>query len=76
MDKQILEKLADLEHQQWMEWSKAIAGADEKISEDRLDKWASLWIPYNKLSEEDKEKDRVWARKVLEEINKIDQETQ
>ena len=62
----LIEDLADLEHRQWIEWSKVIAGADEKISEDRLDKWASLWIPYKKLSEEQKEKDRVWARKVLD----------
>ena len=55
-----------------MEWSKSIAGADEKISEDRLDKWAGLWIPYKKLSEENKEKDRVWAKKVVIECYKAE----
>jgi hypothetical protein len=68
----LIEKLAELEHQQWIEWSKALAGADEKISEDRLDKWAGLWKPYKKLSEEQKEKDRIFARKVIVECYKTE----
>ena len=59
------EPLADLEHQQWMEWSKNICN-NERISEDRLDKWAHLWKDYKKLSQEQKEKDRIWADKVIE----------
>jgi len=61
------EKLADLEHKQWMFWSKNIIN-NEKISEDRLDKWAGLWIDYSKLKEKDKESDRVWADEVIKEL--------
>lgn len=67
--KDLLEKLAELEHKQWISWSKYIA--DQLIykrikPEDLLTKWHKNWKPYSKLSEEEKEKDRVWARKVLE----------
>jgi hypothetical protein len=64
------EPLADLEHQQWMEWSKNICN-NERISEDRLDKWAHLWKDYKKLSQEQKNKDRVWADKVIELLNSL-----
>ena len=67
------EKLADLEHKQWMFWSKNIIN-NEKISEDRLDKWAGLWIDYSKLKEKDKESDRVWADEVIKELLKVIEE--
>ncbi len=61
----LLEELSSLEHEQWMAWSKNIVNS-EKISEDRMDRWAGLWKSYNKLTTEQKEQDRVWARKVVE----------
>lgn len=69
---EVIEKLSDLEHQQWMEWAKNIS-SKEKLSKERLDRWKKLYIPYRELSEEDKEQDRVWARKVyniLRDLNK------
>ena len=66
-DKELLEKLADLEHKQWIEWAQNIIN-NEKISEDRLDRWAHLWVNYNQLNEEQKEKDREWARLIIEEL--------
>lgn len=59
-----IEKLAELEHEQWMEWSKAIAGS-ENISKDRLERWGKCWKPYNELNENQKDQDRVYARKVI-----------
>ena len=64
---QIIEILADLEHQPWVQWSKTLA-ASEKLSEERLRRWRTLWKPYKKLSEETKEQDREWAKKVLDEV--------
>jgi len=61
----LLEVLADLEHEQWIKWSKDIA-EKEKLSPERIARWKSLWIPYLELSEEMKEHDRVWARKALQ----------
>lgn len=60
----LLEILSELEHEQWMRWSRTIV-EKEKLSATRILKWKKLWVPYSKLSEEDKEQDRVWARKVL-----------
>lgn len=36
---------------------------------DRLDRWDKLMVPYSDLSEDEKEKDRVYARKILDTVN-------
>ena len=69
----LLEQLAELEHEQWMAWTKAVI---DKMSwnvsrESRYqyeEMWEPNWVPYSELSEDQKEKDREWARKVLEVI--------
>lgn len=64
--KELLEKLAELEHKQWITWSHTLAIAEQKnISKRRLKKWSKLWKPYSKLSEKQKEQDRIWAREVI-----------
>lgn len=63
-DKELVEKLAELEHNQWVEWSKDLA-AKEKLSPERLARWKQFWVPYTKLPEDVKEQDRIWARKVI-----------
>ena len=76
-----IEKLAELEHQQWEYWSKNIAGELEKVYsllqtnkvEDakrilirKIRRWRlHYWKPYSELAEEAKEMDRVWARKLF-----------
>ena len=66
---ELVELLSELEHEQWMEWSKNIA-KNEKISVQRLERWKTLWKPYLLLSEETKKQDRIYARKVIEIIKK------
>ena len=66
----LLDRLAKLEHEQWMEWSKTLA-SKEKLSQDRLERWKKLWVPYDLLPIEDKRSDIKWARKVLNEIPKL-----
>jgi len=66
--KQLIEWLASMEHEQWMIWSKNIANSDERLSEGRMDRWASLWKPYNKLTSEQKDQDREWAMKIIDEM--------
>lgn len=61
----LIEKFAALEHEQWVEWSREIA-KEECLSPGRVSRWQGLWVPYAMLSEDDKEFDRKWARKVLE----------
>ena len=77
------EWLSNLEHQQWEYWSKHIAKYLEEIREELLqenyifavtkiteliDGWKKNWIPYNKLKEEIKDMDRLWADKILDNV--------
>ena len=44
-DKELLEQLAELEHEQWLGWSKDIADKEE-LSEERVDRWKKdCWKP-------------------------------
>ena len=63
-DPLILEALAELEHKQWMAWAKNLL-RKEDLSKDRALRWKSLFIPYEDLTKEMKEEDRIYARKVL-----------
>jgi hypothetical protein len=67
--KELIEKLAALEHEQWVSWSRNLASV-QAIFPNRLGRWKRLWKPYEELSEGDKEKDRIWARKVIELLEK------
>ena len=70
MEKELIEKLAELEHEQWVKWSKELATKETSLSEERIRRWEQYWVPYSELSEEVKEFDREWARKVLEILEK------
>lgn len=65
----VIEKLADLEHKQWMSWAKNILSSED-INKERAKRWKQLFVPYKNLTEEMKELDREWARKALKIINK------
>lgn len=58
------EALASLEHDQWMAWSQDIA-TSEAISPERLSRWSAMWVPYDELTEAQKDMDREWADRVL-----------
>ncbi|MEA1997697.1 MAG: hypothetical protein U9N61_00015 [Euryarchaeota archaeon] len=58
-----IEKLAALEHEQWISWSQSISKT-ETTSLDRLERWKKLWVPYSQLTEKMKEEDRKWARRL------------
>ena len=58
----LIEALAEIEHQQWMHWSKTVAA---EVSPVTRKKWQGSWTDYNKLTEAMKEADRLWARKVV-----------
>jgi len=75
---EIRERQAELEHEQWIVWAKAITPElndilyklpEGSIEADglarRLERWASLFKPYAELTEEQKDQDRVWADKTL-----------
>lgn len=63
-EEEILEKLAELEHIKWMEWARHLL-SEETITTQRVQRWVRNFVPYKELSEIEKEKDRVLARRVL-----------
>jgi hypothetical protein len=69
---ELIEKLSALEHDQWIQYSRSIyRQIKQSTSRDNLpkrgaDKWQSKWKPYDLLSESEKDKDRIWAKKLLE----------
>lgn len=60
----LLEQLAELEHQQWMSWAKHLM-ATEQLATATVKRWQSYFVPYAQLPEDIKELDRNYARKVL-----------
>jgi len=70
-NKKLLEELARIEHEQWIEWSKAVAS---EVSEDRKKRWKKYWIDYSDLTEKVKEQDRVYAKKVIKIFDKYTKE--
>ena len=60
-DDPLVERLAALEHRQWMHWSKNVAEAND-IPDALHEKWRANWRPYAALDEATKEHDRKWAR--------------
>ena len=77
---ELIEELADLEHDQWIYWSKVLAVTMEaaldnlsnghtdeaaKILFKKIEGWKTNWKPYSELPNNVKEYDRVWARKVI-----------
>ena len=66
-EEEVLERLAEVEHEQWMSWSQSVA---EEVSAEQRQRWQECWVPYVDLPEEVKELDRQWARKVLEALRR------
>ncbi len=60
----LLETLAEIEHQQWMNWAKHLIQT-EKLSQETIERWKSYFIPYQELPEAIKELDRNYAKKVI-----------
>jgi hypothetical protein len=60
-----LERLAALEHDQWMHWARALLADEPGLSPERTARWRAAMVPYADLSETDKDLDRAWARRAL-----------
>lgn len=67
---QLREKLAEIEHNQWVEWSKSLH-ENENLSGGRIDRWSEMWVPYSELTEEQKDQDRKYADIVLKEFDSL-----
>ena len=67
--RELREQLAELEHEQWCNWSRALAES-ETLTDVRLAEWSEMWVPYSELSESEKERDRKYADRVLSLLRK------
>jgi len=63
-DSNLVERLAALEHEQWMQWARTFMESEELLPE-RAERWQRCMLPYDELPECLKEEDRKWARKML-----------
>lgn len=60
---EIIEALAELEHDQWAHWTRYML---DNMSPDNVRRWRTqIKTLYSELSDQEKEHDRVWARKAL-----------
>ena len=59
---ELVEALAEIEHAQWPHWSQAVAA--DVVAATRT-RWHHSRVAYAELTEDLKEADRVWARKVV-----------
>lgn len=61
-----LEVLAEFVHSEmWEKWAKEIINTEPNISEERRERWRGCFVPYNELSEEMKDLDRGFAKRIL-----------
>lgn len=58
----LVEALAALEHEQWMDWARAVM---PEVTAGRRQRWHGYMVPYEELEEPVKELDRAWARRAL-----------
>jgi len=67
---ELLEKLAELEHEQWQHWMVYMLN---NLTPKNIERWKwQVNTPYNMLTEAEKESDRIWARKMITEILRHD----
>ena len=62
----MIESLAQVEHEQWKEWASSLMESEPNISAKRLERWRAYMVPYESLPGNIKEKDRDYAKKVLD----------
>lgn len=61
---ELIERLAQLEHEQWAHWTRYML---DNLTPENIERWRrQIETPYHQLTEKEKESDRKWAKKVLE----------
>lgn len=69
-DPEFLERLAEIEHEQWAYWTAYFLNNYDNI--DNRNRWRKqIGTLYSELSDKEKESDRKWARKVLGEFDRV-----
>ena len=68
----LMEKLADLEHDQWSHWTRHML---DNLTDENIARWRrQIDTPYSELSEKEKDSDREWAKKIIGVINQYQKE--
>jgi transcriptional regulator with XRE-family HTH domain len=68
-DSVILERLAELEHVQWANWTLFML---ENLTDENMARWRwQAETPYVLLSEREKESDRQWARRAFDILKNV-----
>lgn len=66
----VIETISEDIHNMWMRWAKNLLAIEPHISEERIKRWTNdCFKPYAELSEEMKQLDRDFAKKILKRIN-------
>jgi len=65
---ELVETLAELEHEQWCYWTQNLADRED-LPAHLIERWEDNWIPYGELDDETKEHDRKWARQAVSIVN-------
>lgn len=68
-EQNLLEEISRLIHEEWVEWAKQI---DDEVSDERKSRWETVYCDYAELSEEMKDKDRDYGKKVLAMLKDFD----
>jgi hypothetical protein len=69
---QLIELVAEVIHEAWVNWSKDIA-KNEKISEERLRRWEIFWkAHYCQIPREHKQKEYEYAESILRRLRLIE----
>ncbi|MCP4356079.1 MAG: hypothetical protein GY793_10750 [Proteobacteria bacterium] len=66
-ENQLREQIAKLIHEEWIEWAKNV---DHEVSQERQKRWHSVYCNYEDLSEQMKDKDRVYVDKIINVLKK------
>ena len=65
----LLERLAELEHDQWAHWTKYML---DNLTPENIARWRKqIETPYAELSEKEKDSDREWAVKVFNVLKEL-----
>jgi len=62
----VIEQLAELEHEQWSTWVSILIAQEDNLSSQRLERYERLSkTEYRDLTEKEKDADRHWAEKAF-----------
>lgn len=63
----MIEKLSEFVHEEmWGKWAKKLLEEESNISDERRKRWEECFVPYNELSEEMKDLDRGFAKRIID----------